>query len=938
MWVLTVSTVTLKWKACHGNNKPTVTFSKENILKIGDKFPFSIKARFAKVPIAEIGKSLERGGFRDGFRVISISRFQVVIILKSESDFIRLLSRKTWRINGQQLFLSKWDPLLEDKRDSPLALVWVTLKNIPFFLANIHSLFSIVKSLGTPIQMDETTARGGYFNTARVLVEMDASKTHQTAILVRTPSWERDIHVIYDLPPFCLVCGRWGHCCKPLAKVSGKVLTGGAANERQGEDKKVTPNPNMHWVHVQRNGKTSAQKKLVSWNQPTCTKGQANMDKNGADTPGPSKRGSPLALISHRSQLSPKSNACSGDKPVLEQTHSSHGLSSSPKLQIHKATLIRSKGATNEHNSPLDYLALLSTVEDTDLSDTPLCIHSDGEATHNLSFIGLMEPLPDDNQLQEYKQKLGMTHASSHRNKQLWILWKEPILTLIQTIELPQVTLCQFNSAILKGPLWISAVYGRHTRSERAALWNAITSWTNDMIPWVIGGDFNCIHSMDQHKGSCNPCYQSVEDFRDCIEANNLLYIQPSGGHFSWSGTRSKGKVWRRLNHVFSNQQMVDSVNNLHLSMLSKGASDHRPLLLEFAVNSYNGPKPFRFLDMWVSHHTLEGTIRCFWENNKTFNGMSGLGQKLKALKSILTKWSKEEFGNDFHNLKEAESNAKRAQDSFEANPNPESLVEFNKANAELLLLSKRETEFWQQKSSIKWLKDGDASTKFFHNVVKNRRQKLHISSIKDELGRIYEGNNNIASHAITYYTNIYSPEPVCDDNLLFSYIPNLIGEADNNMICTIPFEEEIRGAVWDLNANSAPGPDGYNGTFFKTFWHIIRDEVVRATQEFFLGLPIPKSYGATLLTLIPKVENPKPLGDFRPISLSTFLSKINTKILANRLGCLLHKLISPEQSGFQAGKGVDENILLTQEMIHCLDNASGNANIAIKVDFSKAF
>ncbi|VFQ76030.1 unnamed protein product [Cuscuta campestris] len=383
---------------------------------------------------------------------------------------------------------------------------------------------------------------------------------------------------------------------------------------------------------------------------------------------------------------------------------------------------------------------------------------------------------------------------------------------------------------------------------------------------------------------------------------------------------------------------MVDSVNNLHLSMLSKGASDHRPLLLELAVNSYNGPKPFRFLDMWVSHHTLEGTIRSFWEDNKTFNGMSGLGQKLKALRSILTKWSKEEFGHVFHNLKEAESNAKRAQDSFEANPNPESLVEFNKANAQLLLLSKRETEFWRQKSSIKWLKEGDASTKFFHNVVKNRRQKIHISSIKDELGKIYEGDNNIASHAITYYTNIYSPEPVCDDNLLFSYIPNLIGEEDNNMICTIPLEEEIRGAVWDLNANSAPGPDGYNGTFFKTFWHIIRDEVGRATQEFFLGLPIPKSYGATLLTLIPKVENPKTLGDFRPISLSTFLSKINTKILANRLGCLLHKLISPEQSGFQAGKGVDENILLTQEMIHCLDNASGNANIAIKVDFAKAF
>ncbi|VFQ97147.1 unnamed protein product, partial [Cuscuta campestris] len=168
--------------------------------------------------------------------------------------------------------------------------------------------------------------------------------------------------------------------------------------------------------------------------------------------------------------------------------------------------------------------------------------------------------------------------------------------------------------------------------------------------------------------------------------------------------------------------------------------------------------------------------------------------------------------------------------------------------------------------------------------------------------------------------------------------IPNIINGEDNLMLCAVPQEEEIRGAIWDLNSHSAPGPDGYNGTFFKTYWHIIHDEVTRATQEFFLGLPIPKSYGATLLTLIPKVDNPKSLGDYRPISLSTFLSKVNTKILANRLGSILHKLISPEQSGFQAGKGVEENILLTQEMIHCLDNTSGSANIAIKVDFAKAF
>ncbi|VFQ82108.1 unnamed protein product, partial [Cuscuta campestris] len=70
-----------------------------------------------------------------------------------------------------------------------------------------------------------------------------------------------------------------------------------------------------------------------------------------------------------------------------------------------------------------------------------------------------------------------------------------------------------------------------------------------------------------------------------------------------------------------------------------------------------------------------------------------GLSAKLKELRKSLRTWNKDIFGNVFQNLKEAEYKANSAQDKFEQNSNPENLVEFNKANAELLLQSKRETE-----------------------------------------------------------------------------------------------------------------------------------------------------------------------------------------------------------------------------------------------------
>ncbi|VFQ73354.1 unnamed protein product [Cuscuta campestris] len=116
------------------------------------------------------------------------------------------------------------------------------------------------------------------------------------------------------------------------------------------------------------------------------------------------------------------------------------------------------------------------------------------------------------------------------------------------------------------------------------------------------------------------------------------------------------------------------------------------------------------------------------------------------------------------------------------------------------------------------------------------------------------------------------------------------------------------------------------------------KEDVLKASQDFFLGMPIPKGYGSTFLTLIPKKSQPKTFDDFKPISLSTFMSKINTKLLANRLKKLLLKIISEEQAAFQKGKGIDDHILMAKEAIHHLDRKVFGGNLIIKIDMAKAF
>ncbi|KAH1040320.1 hypothetical protein J1N35_042063 [Gossypium stocksii] len=150
---------------------------------------------------------------------------------------------------------------------------------------------------------------------------------------------------------------------------------------------------------------------------------------------------------------------------------------------------------------------------------------------------------------------------------------------------------------------------------------------------------------------------------------------------------------------------------------------------------------------------------------------------------------------------------------------------------------------------------------------------------------------------------------------------------------------EEIKEAVWSGNESKAPGLDGFNLCFFRKCWEIVKNDLFGLISEFFTTEKLEKSINSSFITLIPKVENPIEISNFRPICLVSSLYKIVSKVLSRRLREIVREVVSDTQCVFIRGRQIIDGVLMANELIHLEKKKGGDGGYLIfKLDFSKAY
>ncbi|KAF9619067.1 hypothetical protein IFM89_005081 [Coptis chinensis] len=486
----------------------------------------------------------------------------------------------------------------------------------------------------------------------------------------------------------------------------------------------------------------------------------------------------------------------------------------------------------------------------------------------------------------------------------------------------------------------ITIVHAHCTSVQRRQLWLELSNINPLNLSWLIMGNFNAYLSISEKKEGNNPTSSSMNDFKNFISNNQLMEVPSSGYQLTWWNKQvGRFKILGKIDRMLCNACWGSNFPSWKYQVYGRICSDHSPLLGGNLTIPQPKNRPFKFFNMWCTHPTFRDTVPDSWQIPLLGNSIFILMQKLKRLKGVLKKWNKDTFGNIKVKVEDETKKLEHMQEQFKkGNVTKEFIVQMVDQENQVELLLQQEQMFWKQKSRTKWDNDNDRSTKFFHAMANRNRSKSLITEMKNDEGITLDTQDEIGKHIVKHYFDKFRKVDHNIDWELIHNMPQEMQSEDNEFLATIPSAEEVKAAVFHLNPNSSPGPDGFSGYFFHHYWDIIGHDLVRAIRYFFIKSRLPLGFNANFIVLIQKEKNAIHLGKFCLICLSNFIFKVITKILATRLSPIAEKIISKEQYDFIPNRNSQQAIGLASELGNGLQTPRYGGSMAIKLDISQAF
>ncbi|KAK3199814.1 hypothetical protein Dsin_023229 [Dipteronia sinensis] len=247
----------------------------------------------------------------------------------------------------------------------------------------------------------------------------------------------------------------------------------------------------------------------------------------------------------------------------------------------------------------------------------------------------------------------------------------------------------------------------------------------------------------------------------------------------------------------------------------------------------------------------------------------------------------------------------------------------------------RKEEQKWRQKSRVKWLKEGDRNSKFFHMMADGRRRRNFIGDLTFN-GVVVQNPKLIKEGVLNFFQdhfkNVNWQRPKIN-GLNF----NLLSVAEKEGLEMEFKVEEVWETVNGWDGNKAPGLDELNLNFINKDWEEIREDFMTFILEFYDDGSVVRELNTTFITLIPKKKRLTMVNDFRPIRLVGSMHKILANVLSNRIKRVMKSVGGDFQMAFVEGRQITNSFVIAEEIINKWKR-DGDGGVVIKLDFEKAY
>ncbi|KAK9713991.1 hypothetical protein RND81_06G063800 [Saponaria officinalis] len=318
--------------------------------------------------------------------------------------------------------------------------------------------------------------------------------------------------------------------------------------------------------------------------------------------------------------------------------------------------------------------------------------------------------------------------------------------------------------------------------------------------------------------------------FNDALYATGLDDIPTHGCQFTWTNKQDDGdRKWMRLDRAVAYDPWHVYFPSSYADALPAGVFDHSPIVVSVCASGPARPVLFRFLNRWTQDPQFAPLVVETWTEEVRGCPMYKLVSHLKSMKAKLKVLHRSTYSGISNRVADLRSRLFDCQLLLQSDPLNQNLL-----NAEMKLchdfckFKNIELSIAYQRAKAQDIKIGDASTSYFFAKVAARRKISTISKITNLMGNECLTFDSISAAFVSYYLQLLGTSvPVKPIEALIIQTGLCLTNEDYGPLITRVSDAKIKNALFVIDINKSPGPDGFTSGFFKAAWDTIKREEI---------------------------------------------------------------------------------------------------------------